>query len=304
MAENKQFVIFSSKAAFNAGSDKYDNNSIVFVKDANEPGIYTHAYGWNALPNNAVANQILSFVEGKAKWIDKDYYTKSEVESKLDEIDVTDQLVDYAKSEDVTKEIADAVKDLASKSEIPTDFYSKEEVDGKVANVKSEILGGVGQDYDTLKEIETWIGTHQELYQALVNGIATKASIEYVDGKVEDMATMSWVEEQNYLKTHQSLDAYATKEYVGQEIAKIEVPSVEGLASEEYVDNAVEDMATMTWVKGQNYLTTHQSLEGYAKTSEVEALISDFVTEDDVDEKLEGYYTQAEVDAMFEWGEY
>lgn len=198
MAE--RFILFSSKAAFNAGSDKYDNKSIVFVKDADEPGIYTHNYGWVSLPNNAVADQILSFVEGKAKWIDKDYYSKTEIDSKIDDIDVTDQLVDYAKSADVTTEISDAIDS------------AKDELETKITSIKSEILGGAGEDYDTLKEIEQWISEHQDLYEALIAATATK----------------------------------------------------------EYVDDAIKD----------------------------------FVTDSDVDTKLEDYYSKAEVDAMWEWGEY
>lgn len=54
--------------------------------------------------------------------------------------------------------------------------YAKtSEVDSKISNVKSEILGGAGADYDTLKEIETWIGEHGEVYEALVSTVGQKA---------------------------------------------------------------------------------------------------------------------------------
>lgn len=265
----ERFIVFSSLAAFNAGSDKYDKDSIVFVKDPAEPGIYTHNYGWVTLPSNGAANQILSFIEGKAKWMDKDYYTKAEVEEKLEEIDVTDQLVDYAKSEDVTKEINEAVEAVEKK--IPSlEGYAKEEwveakgyiteaslepyaktaeVESKISAVKSEILGGAGQDYDTLKEIETWINAHQDLYQALLQTLATKATTEYVDEQIEALE-----------------DVYAKKE----ELAG--------------------------------------TLEDYAKkvevTAEIAEALEDYVTEEEVDQKLEGYYSKEEVDAMWAWGEY
>lgn len=189
MAE--RFIIFSSKAAFDAGSDKYDGNSIVFVKDPNEPGIYTHNFGWITLPSNAVADQILSFVEGKAKWIDKDYYTKGEVDSKIADIDVTDQLTEYAKTSDVETKIEEAIDS------------AKSEIDTKITSIKSEILGGAGEDYDTLKEIEQWISEHQDLYEALIAANATK---EYVDGKVEDLVSEADVDAK--------LGDYYTKEEV------------------------------------------------------------------------------------------
>lgn len=141
---------------------------------------------------------------------------KTELEGKISAVESKiPSLNGYATEEYVTGAIADLnIDDYALKSELPTDFYSKSEVDSKVANVKSEILGGAGQDYDTLKEIETWIGTHQELYQALVNGIATKATKDELDAAVEDMATQTWVKAQNYLTSHQSLDNYYDKEEI------------------------------------------------------------------------------------------
>lgn len=204
----ERFVVFSSLAGFKAGSDKYDNDSIVFVNDPQEPGIYTHTYGWITLPSNAAANQILSFVEGKAKWIDKDYYSKEEVDQAIEDVDVSDQLTEYAKTEDV---------------------------ESKIAQAKSEILGGAGQDYDTLKEIETWISTHQDLYQALVSAIAEKATKEEVE------ALKSEIEG--------TLEDYAKTEDVESKIAqaKQEIESAieeNDYASTEYVDGKVSELNT------------------------------------------------------------
>lgn len=54
-------------------------------------------------------------------------------------------------------------------------YYNKSEVDTRISNAKSEIIGGAGADYDTLKEIETWVKEHQELYNALISTISGKA---------------------------------------------------------------------------------------------------------------------------------
>lgn len=216
----ERFVVFSTRAGFLTGSDKYDSDSIVFVNDAQEPGIYTHTYGWLSLPTNATANQILSYVEGKAKWIDKDYYNKSEVDQKIEDVDVSDQLVDYAKTEYVDGKIEEVEAKIPSLEGYATESWvegKKYATQTELANVKSEILGGAGQDYDTLKEIETWITEHQDLYQALVQGLATKATIEYVDEKVEELEGKI-----TELETKVDEAGYATEDYVDGKVEELE----------------------------------------------------------------------------------
>lgn len=60
---------------------------------------------------------------------------------------------------------------------------------GKLTNLKSEILGGAGEDYDTLKKIEEWVSEHEDLYQALISTISQKATKE----EIKDMATQTYV---------------------------------------------------------------------------------------------------------------
>lgn len=148
---------------------------------------------------------------------------------------------------------------------IPTDFYSKSEVDDAIANAKSQIIGGAGQDYDTLKEIETWVLAHQDLYTALVTTVGEKAAKSYVDEelalKADKSNTYTKQEVDAAIKvTDDKLADYAKKTEVTQEI-----------------EDATDDMATMTWAEGQ-FLKEHQSLEEYAKsadvTSEIEEAIS------------------------------
>ena len=67
------------------------------------------------------------------------------------------------------------------------------------------------------------------------------------------------------------------KDYADAEIAKISIPSVEGLASEAWVNQqgflkehqSLSGYATEAWVEGKGYLTQHQSLEDYAKKSDI-----------------------------------
>lgn len=284
---NKLFVYFSTKEKFLAANQgtEYEFTTIVFIGDTKEI--------WNrgilyATPNDFDIADYLTKAEAAntyqpkgdyltehqdlseyAKTVElqeaiKDFATRSYVDEAVAAVDVTDQLVEYAKKTEVTEEIATEIGKVEAK--IPSlDGYAKETyVDGKVANVKSEILGGVGEDYDTLKEIETWVKSHGDLYEALVTTVGQKATKTELEEAVDDMATQTWVTEQNYL-TAANLNGYATEE----------------------------------WVEGKKYLTEHQDLTEYAKsadvTEEIETSISEFGKK---------YYTKEEVEEMFEWGEY
>lgn len=73
-----------------------------------------------------------------------------------------------------------------------SDYITSDKLITQLANVKSEILGGAGEDYDTLKEIEEWINTHQDLYQGLLSAIANRATKD----DIKDMASKPEVDQQ------------------------------------------------------------------------------------------------------------
>jgi hypothetical protein len=82
-----------------------------------------------------------------------------------------------------------------------------------------------------------------------------------------DMATQTWVTEQGYLTEHQSLDAYAKKEELFSKdyndlINVPEIPSIDGLATEKYVDDTI---AAISKTDLSNY---------YNKTEVAEAIAS------------------------------
>ena len=60
-------------------------------------------------------------------------------------------------------------------------------IDQAIAEAKSQILGGAGEDYDTLKEIEKWITEHQDLYEALLAAMGDKATKAELQSAVEDV---------------------------------------------------------------------------------------------------------------------
>lgn len=142
-----------------------------------------------------------------------------------------------------------------------------------------------------------------------VSGLATKEEVEAVDNKVEaleipsidGLASETWVEEQGYLKEHQDISALATKaevEAVNAKVEAIEIPSIEGLAKSADVTAeiaaAVEPLATKSeiadkanvsqiptrtseLVNDSNFITSHQSLEEYAKKTFVSEEIAKVV---------------------------
>ena len=134
-----------------------------------------------------------------------------------------------------------------------------------------------------LKDITDYVAPNLSIY-------ATKEEIPSLEG----YATEQWVENKNYLTTHQSLKDYYTKievdtklkaisgytptdlskyytkeESDGKYALKTSIPSLEGYATEQ-------------WVENKNYLTQHQSLTDYAKKTE-----------------LANYYTKAESDGKY-----
>ena len=114
----------------------------------------------------------------------------------------------------------------------------------------------------------------------LVNdsGFLTQIPSEYV--------TETELEAKGYLTEHQSLAEYAKKSELFSKdyndlTNKPTIPSVEGLASTQYVDEKVaaivvpslDGYATEQWVEGKGYLTQHQSLADYSTTTQVQSMI-------------------------------
>ena len=140
-------------------------------------------------------------------------YTKSEVDKKVSDVDVTDKLNDYAKKTDIpdvsnfltqhqslsnyyTKDQADvrflthhqSLEDYVKKERLFNQFYTKDQIDAKKYLTEHQSLNGYATE--TWVESQGYIKEHQSL-----------------DG----LATEEWVENKKYLTEHQSLDDYYTK---------------------------------------------------------------------------------------------
>ena len=100
-----------------------------------------------------------------------------------------------------------------------------------------------------------------------------------------------------------NLDGYATEAWVEEQGYLTEHQPLTDYAKttevESAISTAVTDMATQTWVEGKGYLTEHQPLTDYAKTTEVESAISTAVTDMATQTWVEeqGYAKTSEVDS-------
>lgn len=104
-------------------------------------------------------------------------------------------------------------------------------------------------------------------------------------------ATEKWVEDKNYLTQHQSLDNYYTKDQTNSAIeeAKVDLTpyakaadipkNVSQLNNDaNYLTEVPSEYITETELASKGYLTEHQSLNGYAKLTDIPD-VSNFITE-------------------------
>lgn len=80
-------------------------------------------------------------------------------------------------------------------NEFATVDKATEVANSAAASKVAEIVGGAGTDFDTLKEIETWIGEHGDLYEALVSTVGAKANADDVYTKT--LANSTFVMDSN-----------------------------------------------------------------------------------------------------------
>ena len=219
-----------------------------------------------------------------------------------------------------------------------------------VYNKISEIVGAAPQTLDTLGEIAAALENNATLADVSA-AIETKANAEDVYTKNEidqynqdlesnvsniinvlddelhtkadsnDVYTKEEIDNAGYLTEHQSLEDYATKEFVTDAISDVVGAAPETLDTLEEIAAALEDNATLaditeaietkanaadvytkTEIDEAGFLTEHQDLSTYATKEEVSAVIiniednyqpkGDYLTEH---QSLEDYATKAEI---------
>lgn len=209
------------------------------------------------------------------------YYTKSEIDEKIDEIVISGGGIT---SGEVQTMIDESIADKADKSEIPTVPTKVSAFDNDVPYLtQHQSLSG----YAT----EQWVLDKHYISGVDLSDYATK---EYVSGFTYDKATIdekvagggTFDPTQYYNKTQTNelldnkLDASA---YTPCDLSNYYTKA----ETNNQISSATADMATMTWVGQQGYLTEHQSLSGYATEQWVEN--QGYLTEH---QSLSGYATE------------
>lgn len=125
---------------------------------------------------------------------------------------------------------------------------------GSFRKTIKDLIGGAPEAYDTLKEIADKLKNNDDLYTAISNTIATKATTVALNEEITraKAAEASIISDVNLLKKANST---ALNDYVLTTVLNEQVNTL----------NAAIDAKQP---KG-NYLTEHQSLEEYAKKSEI-----------------------------------
>lgn len=164
-----------------------------------------------------------------------------------------------------------------------------QQVGGKVDSVNGmtgDVVLDIPSKTSQLENDSGFLTEHQSLADYAkkseipdVSGFLTEIPSEYV--------TETELEAKGYLTQHQSLAEYAKKSELFSKdyndlTNKPTIPSVEGLASTQYVDEKIaaivvpslDGYATEQWVEGKGYLTQHQSLADYSTTTQVQSMIN------------------------------
>lgn len=319
-----------------------------------EDAISTAATEMHQYVDDAIANETARTESTYAKPSDipslDGYATETYVDDAIAAIPQVD-LSDYAKTTAVTQDIQTAMASetartentYAKPSQIPSlDGYATEDwVEEQGYLTEHQDLSAYAKTTAVTEDIQTAMATEtgrtEEVYAKKseipsLDGYATQA---WTTGDTESriasaMASETARTESTYLKEHQSLDNYYTKSEVDAEITG----ATEGLASEQYVNDAIaaipsvdlsayakttavtQDiqtaMAAETARTESTYLKEHQSLDNYYTKSEVDAdfvsaatavgnaidaAVQGLASEDYVDNALAGLASEGYVDA-------
>ena len=206
-----------------------------------------------------------------------DIVTKAELEEAIKNIHVEGTTYDDSK-------IIQRLQALETKPEIDTSaFATKEELASKVeraeiSHISTEIEAlKTKTDKDTiyddsaLRERVTALENKTD-NDTVYNDTEIKQRLEVLEHKpsvnTSELVTKQELESKGYLTEHQSLSNYATKQEIPQPYNDAELKErVNRLENKPAIDTS--NFVTNEVLNSKGYLTQHQSLEGYAKKSEI-----------------------------------
>ena len=200
---------------------------------------------------NALSDAFNAHDDDLSAYAKKDaVYTKSEVDKKVSDVDVTDKLNDYALKTDIPD-----VSQFLTQHQSLSNYYTKDQADVRFLTSHQSLEDYVkkgqlfGQFY-TKEQIDAkkYLTEHQSL-----NGLATE----------------SWVESQGYIKEHQSLNGFATEEWVENQNYLTEHQSLDHLCKKEDTYDKTDVDALVNHIEGR--------FDNYYKKLETENLIRTFI---------------------------
>ena len=213
----------------------------------------------------------LQALETKPEIDTSGFATKQELESKVERTEISH----------ISTEI-EALKTKTDKDTVYDDSALKQRVlalENKPEKDTSNLV--------TRQELENkgYLTQHQD-----ISRLATK-------DELSDLVTKQELRDKNYLTSHQSLSDYALKSEIPTPYDDLELKKrVERLENKPSVDTS--NFVTNEVLNSKGYLTEHQSLEGYAKKSEIPQPYNDTDVKrrlSVVEQKGEGYATKEQI---------
>ena len=212
-----------------------------------------------------------------------DIVTKAELEEAIKNIHVEGATYDDS-------EIVRRLQALETKPEIDTStFATKQELESKVdraviSHISAEIEGlKTKTDKDTVYDdkplVERLVALENKTDKDTVyNDTEIKQRLEVLEHKpsvnTSELVTKQELEAKGYLTEHQSLEEYAKKSEIPQSYNDAELKErLNRLENKPAIDTS--NFVTNDVLAGKGYLTEHQSLEGYAKKSEIPQAYND-----------------------------
>ena len=275
--------------------------------------------------NTAISDEVSRADNAYAKKTDipTNVYTKKEVDDKDKNI-IANTSLNFATKTQLNTAISDEVSradnKYANKTDIPTDFYTKQEVDDKVSTKQDVLVSGTniktinGKDILGSGDVTIEAGTDEtKVKQIIYSEMSTLYlpeivnSVENLDNQIIANASINYLLKTDYIAPD------VDKEYVDTEIGKLVtgVSSVNGMtgdviietADTKYVDDKFDTLNSSVnahfQVKG-DYATNERvnNVEAQIPTDVVEhAEIADFVTNSSI---TQNYYKKSDVDNKLE----
>ena len=236
----------------------------------------------------------------------KNVYTKTETDDKLAaKADVTaiPDVSGLATKQEVTAAVAGvqvpSIEGLAKTTEVEATYAKKTELPSIEGLAKTTDVDAKLVDYAKKTELPdvSGLATKAEVAAITVPSVEGFVKGTEVDAKLVDYAKKAEVETTYAKKTElPDVSGLATKQEVTDAVAGVQVPSIEGLAKTTEVEAKLADYAKTTDIEAAYAKKTElPSIEGLAKTTEVDTKLADYAKSADI---ANTYATKEAVNAV------